>query len=273
MVDLTQLVNISVQFRPQRSSPSLTISETGTPENKLARLELVLTEGRCNVRSNGVFLGSMNKKTHSQLNHISKKMSLNYIGLTQTQNLMPRGERLWANSISDPIKKIDTMDILVTGPRSIAGVVGEELSRQYLFLQHPHSMVTYLPYENPQYLYMIEASSILQNMPPPLPVYTMETGSILLSDSDEDESSDLIKIMEDLPNHEYTSEVNIHDQIRTPLLKFVPVSNHDGTIILIGSRSHQKEAVNFITERELLIGHKSESLWETENDDESEFQS
>jgi SWI/SNF-related matrix-associated actin-dependent regulator of chromatin subfamily A3 len=245
------LVNIAIQFNGLQLKSSLTFDETGHGEDTYVRFQLVMSEDRCDIQSNGVTVASLNKKTHLALKSLSAK-PLKFIGLFSKHKMDTEVAVSAKTNASAASKRMTTMSILIIGPRSTADAVAQDLSRRRLFLQHPHAMANELPYENPQYLTMVGSSFTNGSILPPLPLELLKSSSChTANDEDDDAAADLVTVMENLPNYGYSPDAQIDGRVKTPLLK------------------HQKEAVSFVTQREAAGTQKPQSLWRIKHDTEN----
>ncbi|KAI2628484.1 SNF2 family N-terminal domain-containing protein [Hypoxylon sp. NC1633] len=213
-------------------------------------VELLFLSDRCDVVDMlGNAIGSLNKKTHLAL---SKLASLNqikisgYIRQHNQQHLIPHG---LSNTGKPPLHDSKTKasaDFLLFGPQDIADDLAKDLSHYRLFLQHPYPLPVAVPYENPQYLDIAGSSFANGSILPSINNSDEKERSCEASSSQEDnvqQVTDIIQVLDHIPQHDYLKEVAVDERISTPLL------------------SHQKEGVDFIHRREELTITNPRSLW------------
>lgn len=107
------------------------------------------------------------------------------------------------------------------GTRINADVVGQELSRYRLFLQHPSPPLYDTAYENPHYLSLPGNSLPNGTLLPPISPKTLdcETGYTSTTGSIGHEVTDMFTIIDDLPKQGYLKKAQIDKRIQTTLLR------------------------------------------------------
>ncbi|KAH7329591.1 SNF2 family N-terminal domain-containing protein [Stachybotrys elegans] len=236
------LINIAIQFDLPRHIPSLTFDDSGVDEDIYVRLHLLMKDDRCDIQSNGISIASMNKRTHLSLKSLSE-MPLRFIGLLGRKDMEDELRVASKAPSLNPMQRKGSMAILVLGPESVAESVAQELSCRHLFLQHPYPMVNMLPYNNPQYLDIIGTISTNESIVPLISSNASQAATPQTGQQEADNITDLVSLLDNLPNFGYSPEVQIDDRLKTPLLK------------------HQREAANFIIQRETGGSEMQGSLW------------
>lgn len=138
---------------------------------------------------------------------------------------MPRSElnqRLVAAELSSGIPPPNlpcTTAILIFGPRFIAATLARELSKSRLFLQHPYSMATHTPYENPQYLSKVGSSLPNGALLPPLTAEAPHRDTYQFTQVDQDDEMDPAAVMDNIDKPSDFEKVNVDERISATLTR------------------------------------------------------
>ncbi|KAI1871349.1 uncharacterized protein JN550_004794 [Neoarthrinium moseri] len=240
------LKGIQIRFNVALHAHSINSDSFEGENDTFTSLELQIANDRCDIAVKGNLVATMNRRTHFALNSLSCAREIQLTGM------MPRSEfqkKLKESMVHTGAKAQDlacVMAISVLGSRAIAQPVAKDLSKHHLFLQHPQPIPSHVPYENPQYLDMVRSSFSNGALLPPISVETLSQERDQSGDLDQSEDVDLAAEMDNLPRHDYLTEVNPDSRITVELL------------------SHQKEALDFVRHRETVGGIKARSLWRPE---------
>ena len=164
----------------------------------------------------------MNKKTHLALSSLSLAGAVRYQGVIRRAEFEQKLSAVAQPVGLNPPVLTDSMAILVFGVRSIGAALAKEFSKRRLFLQHPNPMPQYISYENPQYLTIVASSLPNGAFLPPISVTASqpEDGTARSNSANiDDDTSDVIAVIDNLPQQEYLSEANIDERVTTPLLR------------------------------------------------------
>ena len=197
----------------------MSFREVGSGDDVFACLDLAMDEDLCDIQAKGVSIGTMNKKTHLALRKIGSREALEYIGLLPRIELVKKLAAVPKHHGPGLPILTCSMDILVLGPRSVAGTLARDLSRYRLFLQHPYPMSTPLPYENPQYFEITGCSFPNGAILPPILTGDLEQDSHPSDEVDDDEIVDLPTVMDNLPELDYLREADVDGRIGAKLLR------------------------------------------------------
>ncbi|OTA95555.1 hypothetical protein M434DRAFT_393615 [Hypoxylon sp. CO27-5] len=242
------LCNIQIQWTPVASRQRLSSIGTGNDEEALD-IKLQFMDGRGNlVDSSGRILAVLNNKTHLILSRLVSKFQIHFSGIIRRD-----GQSYQTPTNTNPqrpsthgLNTGSSADLLIFGPQAVADDLAKELSRYHMFLQHPVPFPSSVPYENPQYLNIPGASFSDGSLLPAIDrLDELESGSNVTSSQEDDEQqiTDLTRVIDRLPHHDYLEEAKIDTRISTSLL------------------SHQKEGVDFILRRERPTIGNPRTLW------------
>ena len=212
VVDMLQITDVQVRIVQFQSRQNIYLSEIEGDSDVLAHLELDLKDDRCEILSNGIFLGTMNKRTQYALHSFPSRAALSYSGRISKTRLKQNIAAAAAPSSSILPNLTCKIDVLIYGPRNLGDMLARHLCRCRLFLQHPHPVPASVTYENPQYLQISGVSFRNDTTLAPILVNP-------LNNSDDDGDVDLPAIIDNLPGHEYLREIDIDAGIDTKLLR------------------------------------------------------
>ncbi|KAJ5338183.1 hypothetical protein N7452_004911 [Penicillium brevicompactum] len=226
---------------------SATSEQAERGDEALLCLNFVMNEDRCELESeDGRPIATMNKKTHLALNDLASSVkSIEFKGVTSRRELYQRLSTSSEPFNSKSPKLCWGIQIYVFGARADVAVVGRELSRYRLFLQHPSPSVDDTTYENPHYLNLPGNSLPNGAILPPISseILDRDTAHTEVAGSINHEVTDVFSAINDLPKQDFLKKVETDGRIQTTLL------------------SHQSEGVSFIIHREQPFAMKSGSLW------------
>ncbi|KAK3684318.1 SNF2 family N-terminal domain-containing protein [Podospora appendiculata] len=222
----------SIKFNDMENSPFLA-------------LELLIKPSRCDILFQDVSIATMDKMTHLKLKAISHAYVLRFAGWVPRPEMQEKLTEAEAPADHKSPAITCRMNVHIFGARSIADTLAKDLSNGRLFLQHPNPQPTGFDYENPQYLNLGRLG--LADGPSTTSIPVEDVRQLEAPDQqvtgDEDEVEDLRAVMDNLPYCSNLREVGIDERIVSPL------------------KDHQREAVNFVTSRELAEDANSASLW------------
>ena len=182
-----------------------------------------MSKDRCELQSeDGRSIATMNKKTHLALSDLSSSAkSIDFRGLISRKEL---NERITTSPEPFNLKAPSIfwgINVHVFGARTDAEVVGRELSRYRLFLQHPSPLLDDTTYENPHYLHLPGNSLPNGAILPPIPseLLERETGHTKTKETPNHEVADVFSVIDDLPKQDYLKEVKADGRIQTTLLR------------------------------------------------------
>jgi hypothetical protein len=186
-------------------------------------------EDHSELQSNdGCSVAVINKKTHLALICLSSSAkSIEYKGLVSRKEFNSRkdsNQRVSTHSKpanSEPPYSRCRIHIYLFGTRIDAAVVGQELSRYRLFLQHPSPSFYDTTYENPHYLNLPGNSLPSGTLLPPIFSKNIEceTRNTDTTGSIGHEVTDVFTIMNDLPKQGYLEKAQTDKRIQTTLLR------------------------------------------------------
>ncbi|KAH8687414.1 SNF2 family N-terminal domain-containing protein [Tricladium varicosporioides] len=180
----------------------------------------------------GIEIGALNTNISHCFQELSETASVRYEFFINV-DVLREAIQAWKQTGKRGILPID---INVYGSRDATGVVGRVFSRARLYFQHPYRFDGSAEYDNPHYLSfsnIVNPESLILS-PWNISVYQAKRSS----------NYNISKVLENLDQQEYVRQVDIDSRVRTPLL------------------NHQKEGVDFITQREAGVVPSPLSLWE-----------
>jgi SWI/SNF-related matrix-associated actin-dependent regulator of chromatin subfamily A3 len=147
------------------------------------------------------------------------------------------------------------VDVSVYGPvvAHVAKLAARTLSDAQLFLQIPRFATKDFPYDNPQYLKLPNVSHVqLED--------TLEISSPApFQNNDKHVSrSELDSVLDHIPQPKFLRQASTSVRIRTNLMKYASEQVYTRLLTL---KRYQKEAVDFITRREIGDLPPSMTLW------------
>jgi hypothetical protein len=218
-----QLKEIQIQFNRIRTVASAAFDQIERGDEVFLCLNFVMNEDRCELQSkDGRSVAMMNKKTHLALTCLSSSAkSIEYKGLVSRKELNRRISTNSGPANSEPPSLCCRIHIYVFGTRVDAAVVGQELSRYRLFLQHPSPSLYDATYENPHYLNLPGNSLPNGILLPPISPTTLacETGYTDTTGSIGHEVTDMFSVINDLPKQGYLKKAQTDKRIQTTLLR------------------------------------------------------
>ncbi|KAJ5520812.1 hypothetical protein N7463_001265 [Penicillium fimorum] len=182
-----------------------------------------MNEDRCELQSkDGRPVAVINKKTHIALACLSSSAkSIEYKGFVSRKELDRKISTNSESANSKPQSLCCRIQIYLFGTRIDADVVGQELSRYRLFLQHPSPSVYDAAYENPHYLNLPGNSLPNGILLPPISSKTRdcETDYTDITRSVGHEETDIFSIINDIPKQGYLEKWQTDKRIQTTLLR------------------------------------------------------
>lgn len=214
------LTEVQIRISRMYTRQSISFDEVSGDNGIFVRLNLVITEDRCDILARGVSIATMNERTHLVLNSLPSNKVLKCSGLISKTKLDQKLAIATVTPSPGSPKLTCTMDILVFGPRTVGDALARHFSRYRLFLQHPYPMTANVNYENPQYLAIVGSSFSNGTILPPISADVFQGDSDCSNTPEEDESVDIYSVLDNLPMHDYLREADIGKGIESTLLRW-----------------------------------------------------
>ncbi|KAJ8132835.1 hypothetical protein O1611_g787 [Lasiodiplodia mahajangana] len=246
------LKDVQIRFNYGRDTYSSALDKLSGNSDNFTILQIEMSEDRCDVVTNGIPVATIATKIHFALTSLPSAAVLSYNGSALQAELRQKLAAAAKFPRAHDTKVPGKIGFTIFGPSSKKNEVAKELARYRLFLQHPNiPMPEGIIYENPQYLGIVASTFRNGAILPPISIDTFQEGPSSVSHSDSDEPTSIAAVLDNLPQHDYLSDARIDKNITTTLL------------------DHQKEAVNFLRNRE-SAEKQGKLLWKPQISDSGE---